>query len=264
MTAAEREARRSFDNAAEIYNEIRPGYPADMFRDLFRLLPEEPDLLEVGPGTGQATVDLLRSGATVTAIEIGPHLARKLTQVVESDHLQVTVADFETVQLPLHNYDAVFAATAYHWISPGAQLDRPAQLLRRNGLLAVVDLNQVTSPDDNGFFAAAQVIYERYGEGHTGPPAPSREDVVPPILTALRGDGRFRGVELRRYDWNQTYSAEEYRKLMLSYSGTQMMEPDARRGLVDDMAAFVNEHFDGRITRPLVVTLTTGRPVSWP
>jgi len=45
--------------------------------------------------------------------------------------------------------------------------------------------------------------------------------------------------------------------LMLSYSGTQMMPPSQREGLLDDMEAFINDHFDGQVTRPLVVTLTT-------
>ena len=35
-----------------------------------------------------------------------------------------------------------------------------------------------------------------------------------------------------------------------------MGEPD-RMGLVDDMAAFIDEHFGGSVTRPLVVALTT-------
>ena len=35
------------------------------------------------------------------------------------------------------------------------------------------------------------------------------------------------------------------------------MEPSARAGLLDDMERFVEEHFDGHVTRPIVVTLTT-------
>jgi hypothetical protein len=123
--------------------------------------------------------------------------------------------------------------------------------------VAIVDLNQVDSPDDDGFFAAAQFIYERYGEGHTGPAAPTRDAVDPPIHRALSADPRFVNVELHSYDWNQTYTESEYRQLMLSYSGTQMMEPAARLGLLDDMEAFIERSFDGRVTRPLVVTLTT-------
>jgi hypothetical protein len=151
----------------------------------------------------------------------------------------------------------VFSATAYHWITPRAQLDRPARVLKAGGAVAIVDLNQVSSPDDDGFFADAQHVYEQYGEGHAGPPLPERGAVDPPIRAALSNDARFAHVEVRNYDWNQTYSASAYRKLMLSYSVTQMMEPSARQGLLDDMEQFIDEHFDGWITRPLVVTLTT-------
>ena len=48
--------------------------------------------------------------------------------------------------------DAVFSATAYHWVTPAAQLDRPATILKPGGVMAIVDLNQVDSPDDDGFF----------------------------------------------------------------------------------------------------------------
>ena len=153
--------------------------------------------------------------------------------------------------------DAVFSATAYHWISREAQTDRPAAILRPGGIVAIVDLIQVDSPDDGGFFAAAQPIYERYGEGHTGPPAPTRESVDPPIRVGAGADRRFESVAVRRYDWNQTYSASDYRNLMLSYSGTQMMEESDRVGLLDDMESFIRNDFGGVVTRPLVVTLTT-------
>ncbi len=73
----------------------------------------------------------------------------------------------------------------------------------------------------------------------------------------LLADPRFRSVAIRRYDWNQTYSAAEYGLLMLSYSGTQMMEPDERLGLLDDIESFIHTEFGGVVIRPLVVTLTT-------
>ena len=253
------EARRSFDGAAEVYHEIRPSYPAPMFDELFQLLPSHPAILEVGPGTGQATRDLLSRGASVHAVEIGPAMAAKLREVLPSPALTVIVGDFEEADVGEHGFDAVFSATAYHWISPKAQVDRPARVLKPGGRMAIVDLNQVSSPEDKGFFAAAQPIYERYGEGHTGPPAPERNAVDPAIYRALRGDRRFSDVEVRAYDWDQTYSAADYRKLMLSYSGTQMMTPPARQGLLDDMEDFVRQQFDDQVTRPIVVTLTTAR-----
>ena len=73
----------------------------------------------------------------------------------------------------------------------------------------------------------------------------------------LEADGRFDHVVVRLYDWDQTYSASDYRKLMLSYSGTQMMDEADRLGLLDNMESFIEKDFGGRVTRPLVVTLTT-------
>jgi SAM-dependent methyltransferase len=253
--------RLSFDSVVEAYDEVRPTYPAGVFEALFELLPPEPDVVEVGPGTGQATQDLLVRGAVVHAVEIGPAMAAKLRSNLQSDRLRVSVGDFEEMDIEAGSADAVFSATAYHWISPMAQRDRPAAILRPDGILAIVDLIQVESPDDRGFFAAAQPLYEQHGQGHSGPPAPRRDKVEPEIRAALRADSRFDDLRVRSYDWNQTYRASDYRKLMLSYSSTQMMNEDDRNDLLSAMEAFVNERFAGYVTRPLVVTLTTARRI---
>jgi SAM-dependent methyltransferase len=257
MQPEDRPARETFDAVPDVYERVRPRYPAAMFADLFALLPANPHILEVGPGTGKATRDLLDSGATVHGVEIGPALAAKLRAVVPSRSLTVTVGNFEEVPAAARHYDSVFSATAYHWIAPAARLDRPAELLKARGVIAIVDLIQVDSPADHGFFAAAQAIYERYGEGRTGPPAPRREAVDGPIRAELEADGRFEHVGVRHYDWDQTYTASQYRELMMSYSPTLLMEPRARQGLLDDMEAFVKEHFANRVVRPLVAALTT-------
>lgn len=257
MVGRPSDARLTFNEAAEIYDEVRPSYPAELFDALFQKMPPRPEIVEVGPGTGQATKDLLARGATVRAVEIGPAMAAKLRLNLPTERLRVIVADFEEADIPAASADAVFSATAYHWVSPGAQTDRPAHILRPGGVLAIVELIQVDSAADRGFFAAAQPIYERYGEGHKGPPAPTRERVDPALRPVLEADRRFEQVEVRRYDWDQSYSASDYRKLMLSYSGTQMMDAVDRAGLLDDMERLIDHDFDGRVTRPLVVTLAT-------
>jgi SAM-dependent methyltransferase len=249
--------RLSFNAAVAVYDEIRPSYPAEMFDALFSLLPPRPDIVEIGPGTGQATKDLLARDAVVHAIEIGPAMAAKLRSNLHSDQLQVSVGDFEEIDIAAEGADAVFSANAYHWIAPKARLDRPAAILRPGGVVAIVDLIQVSSPEDRGFFAAAQPIYERYGQGHAGPPAPARDDVEPAIRVALTSDPRFDDVAVRSYGWDQTYTASDYRKVMLSYSGTQMMDDRDRIGLLDDIESFINERFNGNVTRPLVAALTT-------
>jgi trans-aconitate methyltransferase len=182
--------RLSFNEIPEIYDKIRPCYPPELFNALFEMLPTGPTIVEVGPGTGQATRDLLDRGAQVHAIELGAAMGAKLRSNLPSDRLRVTVADFEILEIPRAMADAVFSATAYHWISPAAQTDRPASILRSDGVIAIVDLIQVDSASDLGFFAAAHPIYARHGQDHTGPPAPIRTGVYPPIRVALEADDR--------------------------------------------------------------------------
>lgn len=249
--------RLAFDDVAEIYDSVRPSYPADLFDALFTMLPTDPMVVEVGPGTGQATRDLLARGASVLAIEIGPSMAATLQRNVSSDRLRVSVGDFETETVSPASADAVFSATAYHWISKAAQTDRPAAILRPGGVVAIVDLIQVEANEDSGFFAAAQPVYARHGQAHVGAPAPARDAADPAIRHVLGADARFDSVRVRRYDWDQTYSASQYRQLMLSYSVTQMMDEPEQVRLLDDIESLVTQEFGGAVVRPLVVTLTT-------
>lgn len=252
--------RRTFDAVVDHDDAIRPNYPAALFDELFAMMPDDPTVIEVGPGTGQATRDLLARGARVHAIELGPALAKRLRTNLPSDLLEITVGEFEAVDLPSGEADAVFAATAHHWISRPANVDRPADLLRPGGVMAIVDLVQVNDPADHGFFAAAQPIYDRYGQGTpTGYHAPTRDSVDPPIAAQTAAEWRFRDVSVRRYDWDQTDTTAQYRTLMRSYSATQAMEPGERVRMLDDIQHLVDSDFGGRVTRPLVVALTTAR-----
>src|SRR5260370_7690447 len=91
VDADPRARRESFDKVPDIYHRIRPGNPRALFDDLFDLLPGRPHVLEVGPGTGQATRDLLARGATVRAIEIGPAMAETLRQLLPARDLTLTI-----------------------------------------------------------------------------------------------------------------------------------------------------------------------------
>jgi SAM-dependent methyltransferase len=56
--------RTTFDEAASIYDEVRPGYPKELFEDIFSLsrIPAGGRIPEIGCGTGQASVPFARRG----------------------------------------------------------------------------------------------------------------------------------------------------------------------------------------------------------
>lgn len=259
--SSDRELRRTFDEAAASYHEARPAYPEELFDDLMGLLPSAPQILEIGPATGQATEPLLDRGAQVRAVEIGPKLAvalaRRLAGRLESGALEVVVADYEQLEPERARFDAIVCATAYHWISPAEQLSRPPRWLTDSGRLMVIDTIQVESEVDGGFFHDSSDIYLRHGQAGART-LPSPEEAEPTIHAMMNADPRCVDATLTRYRWDQVYDADGYRALLNTYSGMLAMPPADRAALTDDLIDFVIER-GGQVVRPLVITLATCR-----
>lgn len=64
--------KTTFDEDPELYNSIRPCYPGALFDTLINMaqLKESSKLLEIGPGTGQATECLAKHNFSIKGIEL--------------------------------------------------------------------------------------------------------------------------------------------------------------------------------------------------
>lgn len=248
-----------FDESPETYDRARPSYPEPLWDELFKVLPPAPSIIEIGPGTGKATEPLLARGATVTACEPGPRLARFLRRKLSTGSLTVVRDRFESADVPFGTFDAVVAATSFHWLDPAVRLLKARAVLRPGGFLAVIDTNQVADPADRGYFAASQPIYRRYFPGEPAvAPVPGRH-VVPAAFEELRRSGLFEQASLYRYDWDQRYDTARYLDLVRSYSTTARMDPSAREPFLAELASLIDAEFEGYVVRPLVITLTLAK-----
>jgi SAM-dependent methyltransferase len=259
------ELRGGFDRVADLYDRIRPTYPPELFEELFSRLPARPDVVEVGPGTGQATGALLDHHARVTAVELGTNMAERLGRNFAVRHdLGIIVSSFEDAVLPNHSFDALVSATAYHWVTGPARWEKPSEVLRPGGWVAIIDTIQVDEPTDRGFFERVQPIYDHYGPpGNQRPPIPAAE-ATSPCLVELADSPRYDMPRLFRYRWDQTYTTVGYADLMRSYSVSQAMPPAEREELIAAIADCVTHEFGGQVTRPLVITLTLARSLGKP
>ena len=96
-------------------------------------------MLEIGCGTGQATVPLAERGYRVVAVEMGTDMAAVARRNLAAfDSVEVVTAVFERWPLPVEPFDVVFSATAFHWIDPAVRVAKSADALRLGGLLATV------------------------------------------------------------------------------------------------------------------------------
>ncbi len=77
MTDDRSQLRTTFNQVALLYDQVRPGYPEALFDDVVSLSRINPGgrILEIGCGTGQATVPFARLGYRILGIELGKNLA---------------------------------------------------------------------------------------------------------------------------------------------------------------------------------------------
>lgn len=124
------------EEVAELYDRARPTYPAQVFDDLAALaqLPDGGRIVEIGCGTGKATLPLAERGFEIVCIELGEQLAavarRKLA---DFPAVEIVNAAFETWEPVAAGFDAVVAFTAFHWIDSDMRYSKPAPFPARQG-----------------------------------------------------------------------------------------------------------------------------------
>jgi SAM-dependent methyltransferase len=250
-----RERRTTFDGVAELYDRARPTYPEELFDDLVELAGLRPGsrVLEVGCGTGKATLPLAERGLRMTCVELGTSLAavaeRNLAPFPE---VEIVVADFETWTPPLAGYDALVSFTAYHWIERELRYSKAADVLHENGALAIAMVHHVLPPDADPFFLEAQADYQAVGTGGN-PPGPPED--VEAFGEEMAASPLVRLVAERRYQWDVEYTADEYVDVISTYSENIAMDAVSRERLFELLHARIG---DRSIRKTHLATLDVG------
>lgn len=253
--------RDTFNTQAERYDRARPAYPSQVIDDLGELAAIGPGsrVLEIGCGTGQATIPLAERGCSILAVEIGSDLAAVARRNLAAfPNVEVVIAAFEEWPLPAQPFDAVVTATAFHWIDPDVRVGKAADALRPGGALAIIDTEHVAGGDE-AFFAAAQACYEHWDP--STPPGLRLQpaDRIPMDSREIESSGRFGPVTYRRYERDLGYSRAEYLDLLQTYSGHIALEASDRDGLLECIGQLIDRDFGGRITKRYLTQLRVAR-----
>ncbi|HJU36520.1 MAG TPA: class I SAM-dependent methyltransferase [Gaiellaceae bacterium] len=250
--------RETFGSVAELYDRARPTYPAVVFDDLAELASLEPGsrVLEIGPGTGKATVELTRRGYAVTGIELSGDLAAIARRDVSE--AEIEVGDFETWEPQERDFDAVTAFTAFHWIAPELRYAKTARLLRPGGALAVVADPHVLPANGDSFFAEVQEDYDAVvpHPDNRAPEAP--EEIENWWAAEMRASGLFAAVEERRHLRSLVYTADEYVAVLGTFSDNLALPAEQRDELFRRIHARIAARPGGTVTKHHLLLLTVG------
>lgn len=241
---------RFFDEVADLYDRARPGYPDALVDEVLafaRLRPGD-RVLEIGCGTGQATVPFASRGLRMVCLEPGPNLAELARQrLAPFEGVEVRCEPFEKWRLEPEAFGLVIAARALHWVKPRARYAKTARALRPGGALAIFqnDMLEGDPAVDAAIRKAAGAVSSDWG----------------PREKEFGQSAYFETLTSRAFEWTQEYDASAYADLLR----TQNRFRDAPEHLLVAVREAIAEH-GGRITVRYVTRLLMAhraRKIGW-
>jgi ubiquinone/menaquinone biosynthesis C-methylase UbiE len=250
--------RKTFNSQAELYNKIRPTYPEVLFDTLIEKVKLQPDskVLEIGPGTGQATIPMASKGYDITAVELGSDLANLASYNLRNyKNVKIITGAYEDIIIEPSTFDLIYAATAFHWIKPEFKYRKTYDILKKNGHLAIIGTNHVSDDSEDSFFFEAQPIYKKYKPG-----GKYDENFRLPSNSSLKiedyDNKLFHLVSFQTFPQIIYYTAQEYSQLLDTYSNILALEVEKRIGFLTEIEELINKKFGGKIQKHFAMSLT--------
>jgi SAM-dependent methyltransferase len=230
-----RQIAESFGVDPERYDQTRPRYPAALVERIVAASPG-PDVLDVGCGTGIAARQFQAAGCRVLGVEPDARMA----DFARRTGIGVEVATFEAWDGAGRVFDAVVAGQAWHWVDPLAGAAKAAGVLRPGGLLA--PFWHVFDPPPEVADAVAAVYQRLVPDSPFNLPAgPAQADRNAMLFTTkaadgIRAAGGFGDPERWRYDWERSYTREEWLDQLATSGALTRLPPDKLAEVLEAVA----------------------------
>ncbi len=243
MATNGREQRLVFGEVAELYDQYRPAYPEAAFDRLMEFAGLNPGdrALEVGCGTGRATVPLANRGLLVTALEPSPEMAQVARRNTAGlPRVAVEETSFESWRLPSQPFALVTSAQAWHWVEPELRYQKAHRALRSAGCLALIwNTGDPDRASDRALEDEVEAVYQR-----ETPTLAARvpSDMDEDRRSEIESSGLFEDVSREIYPWSTVYSADHYLGLLQTQSDHRLLDPAVRDRLLSGIAKVLAGH----------------------
>ncbi len=207
-------------------------------------------MLEIGCGPGIATAAFAAKGLSIVAVEPSSaacELARKSCRESDSANTQrpsqrITIINstFEDYPLTHQKFDAVLAATSFHWISPEVACEKSAAALKPGGSLILLWATPPQPSEEVCQYLSP--VYEQYGLSGLGKeqhrPQEHYQSSFEIFAKAVNESGFFQptSVDIQKHQSiysieKYSYSIEKYLALLSTLSHYIALEEQLRNDL---------------------------------
>lgn len=197
--------RKVFDLIPEQFDRGRKRYCSEAFADIISYsgLSGSKSALEIGPGTGQATEPILKTGCDYLAVELGEHLAEFCEKkFVGYNNFHIVNDDFITHDFGDKKFDLVYSAATIQWIPEEIGFPKVFDLLKNGGTFAMMlQKGDYRTPNED-LYSKIQTVYSKYYH-------PENEYTCKLNYENVVNYG-FTDFERREYHFDREFTADEW------------------------------------------------------
>lgn len=256
----------TFNTVAEDYDKWRPTYVPELYKDIFTYKPinQLSNVLEIGIGTGQATLPILETGCKLIAVELGENLVEITRQKFSSyDNFSVITGAFQNYESNDNFYDLIYSASAFHWIPEEIGYSKVYKLLKSGGVFArFADHPYYSKNGQEALWDDIEKVYEEYmPDSKPSPspgPLPEYTEVNAINRTNIALKYGFVDIAHKLYYRTITYSANDYINRIAIQNDKIALEKSIRDKLFIGIKTAIDNH-GGTITSYETIDLNIAR-----
>jgi len=229
--------KATFGQVSKLYDFARSGYPQDLINDVILLsgIPEDGKILEVGCGSGKATVMLGGMGRDLLALDISDALitvARKNTSHLPN--VDYKIVSFEDADVNPNSFDLIVAAQSWHWVDPSIGYPKAHKILTESGSIAVICKHQ----DDkrSSFVRRFRVLYKSHCPNFHNNYEGRHQRLKESMPSHLFGN-----IKERTYEGDIEFSKEKYLALVQTFSYVAALSEEKRGRFLDDLSDLLKQ-----------------------
>lgn len=249
-SSRELEQRKNwYSPAAEAYNRVRPRYPEELIRQVVKVaqLSSDSKMLEVGCGPATATVAFAQLGFSMICLEPNPDFCQLAQQNCKQyPDVKIQNTSFEEWTLLTEKFDAVLAASSFHWIPPDVGYPKAAKALQENGYLILL-WNKELQPHYKVYQRLSEVYQvhapslDRYEDRET------QEEILRGLGQMVTDSGQFKNLVSGHIESEVTYTVDEYLMLLNTYSPYLKLDSQSKETLFAELRDRIENDFGGSL-----------------
>lgn len=233
----------SFDQIAQLYDAARGGYPAALIDYIIKcsgVAAMDGRVLDIGCGTGQATLPFAERGFSVLGMDISDDMVHVAGEKCSAyPNTRFVVSSFEDAEIPNGSIDIIVSGMAWHWVAPDGRHEKAHRILKPSGTLALFWSYQ--DKEASALVRDVSMVLDCYGGPNRGPAGSRVREIADDVRDELRQRPWWSFIELRRYQEDVSFTRQRYLDLVLSYGWVQVLPEDKRDEMMHDIAELLQE-----------------------